>query len=70
MSELFHIPESLSPREKWKRSMGARVAPATNKPGQFIAWVAGKERAFGSTESEAMKNLADKMGFVNWEVKP
>ena len=70
MSELFEIEESLSPRMKWIRAMDIRTGTLANDPSFFAYSGYTASRALGRTESEAIDNLAEKLGVVNWEVKP
>ena len=76
MSDLFEMEESLSPRMKWIRAMGVRTEYYYT--GSKMAWVAWlyfgmpdfDDIRCSDTESEAIDNLADKLGVVNWEVAP
>ena len=76
---LFDVPESLSPRVRWMRRLGVRVAPADKG---VMAWAAdnhepsligGVGRPFddrevgrGATEIEAVEDLAMRLGVVAW----
>jgi hypothetical protein len=71
MNELFEIEESLSPRMKWIRAMGVVAQPSLTRPNLWCASIQGTcAFSWGDTESKAIENLADKLGVVNWEVKP
>jgi hypothetical protein len=81
MSDLFETEEILSPRMKWIRAMGVRTESYyTGSKMVWVAWLLHEEDDFGmpdfddircsDTESEAIDNLAEKLGVVNWEVAP
>ena len=73
MRDLFEMEEILSPRMKWIRANFVRTDyDATVIGAEWLAW-RGFDEEFtgdGKTESEAIDNLADKLGVVNWEVSP
>ena len=76
MNQLFNMEPSLSPRLEWMARNG--VMTGQIRPTEWIAWDAGnrggvngwyadkKWAGFGDTEIEAIEDLADKIGAVNW----
>jgi hypothetical protein len=72
MSELFEIPETLSPRLAWMDKHGIWTRKIEHGPGETpdpnFLWQAEAARCFagGRDESEAIVNLAKTMGILLW----
>jgi len=76
MSELFNIPETLSPRLAWMKEHGMELLPGYNHDDQediFGVFMSGKLIGEGLTEDDAITNAAKKLGLKLWnesEEKP
>jgi hypothetical protein len=79
--ELFEVPESLSPRLKWMRNHEVRTRFAEHLQLPWCAWTDNDDDwdqpggmlndpeacGLGTTEIEAVEDLARALGVVNWE---
>lgn len=69
MSDLFELPESLSPRLKWMREHGLSLVPGYNHDDEEeIVGVYRGEKLIseGITELEALSNAARKLNLKLW----
>lgn len=73
MSELFDLPESLSPRLRWMREHDVQTRfeshPVTAEWQRWIAWIPQREslRGWGATEEDAVRELAEIHGYANYQ---
>ena len=70
MSELFDIPETLSPRLAWMKNMGittTTITPMSGDPKNYPKFLA-KHTIIeaGESEDEAVLKLAKRMGIKLW----
>lgn len=82
MSELFTIPETLSPRLKWMREQSIHIidnGPVGEGESRYCAYqgVAGRTGMFvwdwtgyGQTEDEALVQLCKKLDLLLWNESP
>ena len=68
MSELFEIPNTLSPRLAWLDKHGIWTREADGNPTVSERWIAeaGGKKSRGADEDEAIVNLAKLMGIKLW----
>ncbi len=73
MTELFDLPETKSPRLIWLEKHGIKVTPSKAHGPSLKCWMAYRHdgdfisaSAYGSTEDEAIADLAIKLGLRLW----
>jgi hypothetical protein len=63
---LFDIPETPSPRLQWLRKHDIRIHCDSEETHEFTAWTLPDVSGYGSTEDEAIADLAKKLSIPLW----
>ena len=66
MSNLFDLPESLSPRLQWVKRHGLVVKKRPD--GVWACYLTDETLGVGETEEEACLNLCEKAGIRHWNL--
>lgn len=67
MSELFDIPQTLSPRLAWMHKHGISCIEMPDAENAYYLATGGGEAARGNTAEEACIQLAMRLGIADWK---